>query len=146
MYFSGVLRGDWPRGVDARPLAQPTEDAASALSESRDGQTENSPPVSKKVRGKRAMADEPVRKKRKTVAASPLKPGGILLGGDQTTQQWRTTMLEWSDDDETLVAPLPSTKAPPRNTRAEEQARRGEEVLEQQAMGVPKQQTTRVHT
>jgi len=31
------------------------------------------------------VADEPAKKKRKTVAADPLKPGGISLGGDQTT-------------------------------------------------------------
>ena len=41
-------RGDWPRGVDARPLAQPKKDAASASLESRGidvGRTESSPPV-----------------------------------------------------------------------------------------------------
>ena len=64
-------------------------------------------------------------------ATGPLKPGNISLGGDHTTQQRRTMVHEWSDDDETSVAPLPSTEAPLRNTRAEEQARRGEEVLEQ---------------
>ena len=46
--FSDVLRGDWPRGVDARPPAWPEEDATSALLESGDGRIENSPPVSKK--------------------------------------------------------------------------------------------------
>ena len=91
-----------------------------------------------KIQGKRAEADELAQKKRKTVAAAPLKPGGILLGGDQTTRQWRTTVLEWSDNDETSVAPPPSTEAPLRSIRMEEQARRGEEVPERQATGVPK--------
>ena len=49
-------------------------------------------------------------------------------------------MFEWSDDDEVLVAPPPSTKAPSRNTRAEEQSRGGEEVPQKQATGVPEQQ------
>ena len=57
-------------------------------------------------------------------------------------------MFEWSNDDEVLVAPPPSTKAPPRNTRVEVQSKRAEEVPEQrarevpvqQAMGAPKQQ------
>ena len=85
MYFSNVLRGDWPRGVDARPPARPQEDAASASSESRGtdtGRTESSPPVMAKVQGKRAAADELAQKKRKTAAATPLKLGGISLGGD----------------------------------------------------------------
>ena len=59
MYFSGVPRGDWLKGVDARPPARPEEDAASALSESGDGRIENSHLVSEKVQGKRAAADEP---------------------------------------------------------------------------------------
>ena len=54
-----------------------------------------------KILGKRAAADKLARKKRKTAAAGPLKPGGISLGGDQTTQTRRTAVLEWSDDDET---------------------------------------------
>ena len=51
-------------------------------------------------------------------------------------------MFKWSDDDEVLVAPPPSTKAPPRNMRAAVELRRSEEVPEQRAMGVrvPKQQ------
>ena len=49
-------------------------------------------------------------------------------------------MSEWSDDDEAPVAPPPSTKAPPRNTRVEGQSKGGEGVPEQQAMGVPMQQ------
>ena len=141
MYFFGVPRGDWPRGVDAWPSARPEEDVASASSESRGtdaGWTESSPPVSEKVQGKRAATDEPARKKRKTAAAGPLKPGGISLGGNQITQQRRTVVLEWSDDDKTLVAPPPSTEVPPCNTHVEEQAWRGKEVPEQQATGVPK--------
>ena len=49
-------------------------------------------------------------------------------------------MFEWSDDIEVLVAPPPSMKVPPRNTRVEEQSMGGEEVPQQQAMGVPEQQ------
>ena len=67
----------------------------------------------------------------------PCKPGGISLGGDQTTRMWSAAMSEWSDDDEVPVAPPPSTKAPPHNTRVEEQPKGGEEVPEQQATGVP---------
>ena len=76
--------------------------------------------MSEKTQGKRAAADEPAQKKRKTAGAAPLKPGGISLGGDQTTQTRSTVMFEWSDDDEVPVAPLLSTKVPPRSTRAEE--------------------------
>ena len=67
---------------------------------------------------------------------APLKLGGISLGGDQTTRTRRTVVFEWSDDDEILVAPSPSTEAPLHSTHAEEQAKRGKEVLEQRAMGV----------
>ena len=62
MYFSGVPRVDWLRGVDVRRLARSEEDAASTSSESEGtnaGQTEASPLLTKKVRGKRAAADEP---------------------------------------------------------------------------------------
>ena len=62
------------------------------------------------------------------MSATPRKPGGISLGGDQTTRAQNTAMFEWSDDDEVLVAPPPSTKAPSRSTRAEEQSRGGEGV------------------
>ena len=71
--------------VNARPPTRLEEDVASASSESEGtdaGQTESSPPVSEKVRGKRAAVDELTQKKRKMVGAAPLKPGGILLGGD----------------------------------------------------------------
>ena len=85
MYFSGMPRGDWPQAVDAQPLAQHEEGAVSISSKSEGmdaGRTESSPPVSEKVRGKRAAVDELTQKKRKMVGAAPLKPGGILLGGD----------------------------------------------------------------
>ena len=42
--------------------------------------------MSEKVQGKRAVADEPAHKKRKTTDVAPHKPSGISLGGDQTTQ------------------------------------------------------------
>ena len=98
------------------------------------------------------MADELAPKKRKTVAAGPLKPGIISLGGDQTTRTRRTAVLEWSDDDKTLVAPPPNTESPPCSMRMEEQAKKGEKVpkqrargvLAQQAMEAPKQQATGV--
>ena len=99
---------------------------------------------------KRAAADEPAQKRRKMVTAAPLKPGSISLGDDQTTRTRRTTVFDWSDDDKVSTAPPPSTKEPPRSTRAGDQSRGGEEVpkpqtrevLEQQARGVPTQQTT----
>ena len=76
-------------GVNARPPTRLEEDVASASSEfegTNTSRTESSPPISKKVQGKRAAADEPTQKKRKTAAAAPLKLGGISLGGDQTTR------------------------------------------------------------
>ena len=75
MYFSGVPRSDWPKGVDARPSPQPEEETVIISSESQSL-------VSEKIRGKRAAVDELARKKRKTVGATPLKPGGVSLGGD----------------------------------------------------------------
>ena len=94
--------------------------------------------MSEKVQGKRAAADEPAQKKRKMADTTPLKPGGISLGGDQTTRAWSIAMSEWSNDDKVLVAPPPSTKAPPCSTHVEEQLRGGEEVPQQQAMGALK--------
>ena len=85
VYFSGMPRGDWPQALDARPPAQPEEGAVSASSESGGmdaGRTESPPPVLEKVRGKRAVIDEPAQKKRKMVGAVPRKLGGISLGGD----------------------------------------------------------------
>ena len=75
MYFSGVPRGDWPQAVDARPPTYPEEGAANISSESPS-------PVSEKVQGKRAAANEPAYKKRKIAGAIPHKPGGISLGAD----------------------------------------------------------------
>ena len=72
--------------------------------------------------------DEPARKKRKMAGAAPLKPGGISLGGDRTTQMRSAAMSEWSDDDGAPVAPPPSTKVPPHCTRVEEQLRGGEKI------------------
>ena len=72
-----------------------------------------------KVRGKRVAIDEPARKKRKTAGVIPRKPGGISLGGDQTTQKRSAAMSEWSDDDGAPIAPPPSTRVPPCNTRIE---------------------------
>ena len=53
-------------------------------------------------------------------------------------------MIEWSDDDETPVAPSLSTQAPPRSTRMEEQSRESIEVPGQQAREFPEQQMTEV--
>ena len=36
--------------------------------------------------GEKAVIDELAHKKRKTASAAPRKPGGISLGGGQTTQ------------------------------------------------------------
>ena len=96
--------------------------------------------MSEKVQGKRIAADEPAQKKRRTVGAVPRKPGDISLGGDPTTRTRSAAMSEWSDDDEVSVAPPPSTEAPPRNTRVEEQSKGREGVPKQQAMGIPAQQ------
>ena len=75
----GVPRSDWPKGVDARPPPQPEEETVIISSE-------GPSPVSVKIQGKKAVADELAQKKRKTVGAAPLKLGGISLGGDQTTR------------------------------------------------------------
>ena len=101
------------------------------------GWTESPPPVSAKTRGKRLAEDEPAQKKRKTAATAPRKPGGISLDDDQTNQTRRTVVFDWSDDDEILMNPLPSTKEPPRNPRAEQQTRVGEEVREAPTRRVP---------
>ena len=79
------------------------------------------------------------------MTAAPSKPGDISLGGDQTTRTWRAMVIKWSDDDENLVAPLPSVQTPSCITHVEEQPRKDEEVPEQQttemlaerATGVP---------
>ena len=51
-------------------------------------------------------------------------------------------MLDWSDDDETSVAPPPNTASPPHNMRVEEQTKKGNEVPEQRVRGVLVQQAT----
>ena len=69
--------------------------------------------VSEKIHGKRPAVDEPARKRRKTADTASYKPGGISLGDDQATRPRRTTVLEWSNDDEDLIARPPSMKEPP---------------------------------
>ena len=49
-------------------------------------------------------------------------------------------MLEWSDDDETSVAPPPNTESPSHSTCAEEQVKKGKKVPKQRVRGVPAQQ------
>ena len=134
VYFSSMPRADWPPAVDARPPPQPEESSISVSSESGGvdiDQVESPPPASEKVQGKRPATDEPAQKKRKTAAVGPLKPGGISLGVDQTTRTRRTAVLEWSDDDETSVAPPPNTESPSHSTCAEEQVKKGKKVPEQ---------------
>jgi len=73
--------------------------------------------------------------------AAPHNPGGISLGGDQTTHPRRATVIEWSDDDKDTVPPPPSVQTTSHRTRVEEQPRGSDEVPEQQATGVPEHQT-----
>ena len=134
MYFSGVPRADWLPAVDARPLVQPEESSVGISSESRDTDVDRtvSPPLmSEKSWGKWAAVDEPAQKKRRTAAAAPCKPGGISLGGDQTTRPRRAAVIEWSDDDENLVAPALSVQTPSRITHVEEQPRGIDKVPKQ---------------
>ena len=89
MSFSSVPKGNWPLAMDARPPTQPEGSAIGVLSDSKGtdvGRTESSPPVSEKTRGKRAAANEPAQKRRKTAAAAPIKLDGISLGDDQTSR------------------------------------------------------------
>ena len=53
-------------------------------------------------------------------------------------------MIEWSDDNEDLVAPPPSVQTPSRSTRVEEQPRGSDEVPEQHATKIPTKQATGV--
>ena len=85
------------------------------------------------------MADEPAQKKRKTAATAPRKPGGISLGDDNTNRTRRTAVFDWSDDDEVLMAPPPSTKEPSHSTHTEDQLGGGEEVREPPTRKVPEQ-------
>ena len=103
------------------------------------GWTESPPPMPTKNKGKRPAEDELAQKKRKTAATAPRKPGGISLDDDQTNQTQRTTVFDWSDDDEILMNPPPSTKGPPRNPHTEQQTRVGEEVREALIRRVPEQ-------
>ena len=64
------------------------------------------------------------------VVAAPIKPGGISLGDDQTTRTRRTTVFDWSDDDEAPTDPPLSTKEPLCSTPMGNQTRGGEEVPE----------------
>ena len=149
MYFSGVLRGDWPPAVDARPLAQLEESVVGVSSESGGtdaGRTKSSQPVSEKARGKRAAVDEPAQKRRKTATTAPIKLGGISLGDDQTTRTRRTAVFDWSDDDKVPTDSPPSTKEPPRSTLMGNQSRGGKEVPELQTREVPKQRAREVPT
>jgi len=98
---------------------------------------ESPPPALEKVRGKRPAADEPAQKKRKTATAAPLKPSNISLGGDQTTRTRRTTVIEWSNDDEVPVFPPPSTREPPHSMRVCDQSRVGEEIAQIEDEGNP---------
>ena len=130
-----MLRSDWPEAVDARLTTQPKEGAVSTSSESRDegaGQKE-SPPVSKKVWGKRVAKDGLARKKRRTADVAPRKPVGISFSGGRTARMQSTAISEWSDDDKAPVAPPLSTKASSRSTRAEVQSKGGKGVPEQRA-------------
>ena len=65
------------------------------------------------------------------MAAAPLKLGDISLGDDQTTRTRRTTVFDWSDDNEVLMAATPSMKEPPRSMHVEDQSRGGKEVPKQ---------------
>ena len=80
------------------------------------------------------------------MATAPRKPGGISLDDDQTNRTRRTVVFDWSDDDEVLANPPPSTKGPPHSPRAEEQTGVGEEVREAPTMRVPEQRAEGIAT
>ena len=48
---------------------------------------------------------------------APHRLGVISLGGDWTARMQTVLISEWSDDDDTTVAPHMSTKVPSHNTR-----------------------------
>ena len=75
---------------------------------------------------------------------APRKPGGISLDDDQTNRTRRTTVFDWSGDDEILTNPLSSTKGPPLYPRAEQQIGVGEEVLEAPTRRVPEHRAERI--
>ena len=94
-YFSGVLRSDWPKAVDAVPTTQLEEGAISASFEFGGkgvGQKESPSSVSEKVWGKRAAKDVPARKKRRTVDVAPHKSSDISLGGDRIARTQSAVM------------------------------------------------------
>ena len=101
------------------------------------GRMESPPPVPAKNKGKRPAEDEPTQKKRKIAATTPCKLGGISLDDDQTNRTRRTTVFDWSDDDEIRTNPPSSTKGPPLYPRMEQQTGVGEEVLEALTSRVP---------
>ena len=82
------------------------------------------------------------QKRRKTAGTASYKPGSISLSDDQATRSRRTTVLEWSDDDEDLTARLPSMKEP--SLHAEVPVQRAKEIPVQSKMEVLVVQTTRV--
>ena len=140
MYFSGVPRNDWPPSVDTRRPIQIEESSVGVSSESGGmdtGQTESPPPVPTKNKGKRSTEDELAQKKRKTTATAPRKPGEISLDDDQTNRTRRTTLFDWSDDDEILTNPPSRAKGPPLYPCTEQQTGVGEEVLEAPTRRVP---------
>ena len=145
MYFSSVPRADWPPAVDARPPPQPEESSVSISSEFGGvdiDQVESPPPALEKVQGKSPAVDEPAQKKRKIAPAAPIKPGGILLGGDQATRMRRAAVIEWSDDDEDPVDILSSVQTSSHNTRVEEQSGGAKKVPEQQTTENPAERAT----
>ena len=80
------------------------------------------------------------------MAATTLKPGGILLGDDLTPRMRRTAVFDWSNDDKVPMAPPPSTKEPSRSTHAGDQSRGDDEVPEPQTREVPEQRAREVPT
>ena len=62
---------------------------------------------------------------------APHKSGGISLGGNQIAQMQSAVVSEWSDDNDTPVAPPTSTKESSCNMHVEVQSEGGEGVPEQ---------------
>ena len=77
------------------------------------------PLVSEKVRGKRAVENEPAQKKRRTTDVAPHEPDNISFGGSRTARTQSAAISEWLDDDEVPVAPPSRTKMSSCGTRAE---------------------------
>ena len=111
-------RANWLKGVDIRRPLQPKEEEPSTSLDSPSL-------VSEKIRGKRPAIDEPAQKRRKPASSTVHKSGGISLGEERTVRPRRTTVLEWSDDDEDQAVHPPRTKEPSTDAKApEQQARR----------------------